>query len=132
MDRPTGIKAEDKGFRVLESLMRGDKIFDDLVRETRMNERQVRQGIAWLRDYDPGCLVVQRHGTFYHYRLAQDAAEVADYHHGRCHILLRMATRLGKMVSNAVDKWPDDRYLRTMDRHLTRLREDLEDIEVGS
>lgn len=126
----TRITSESKGEAVLESLMRGDKIMDDLVRETRMDVGQVRQGIAWLRDYDPGCLIVQKHGQFYHYRLAQDATEVADYQAGRCRILLRMAMRLEKMVTNAVAKWPDDRYLRVLHRHLTRLREDIEEIEV--
>jgi len=119
---------EDKGLAVLEWLEVGPQTFRQLVTMTGLKPGQTRQGIDWLRDYDPNCLVTFQEGMTWYYKLAEDAIEVRVYTHGRAKTLYRMALRLERMVTIAVQKWPEDRVLKAMARHLTRMREDVEEV----
>lgn len=122
------LSKELKAFAVLEWLDLQPQTMQQLMRMTGFNRAQVRQALDWLRDYDPNCLVSYRDGMTWYYKLAEDADEVRLYVHGRSKTLYRMALRLERMVTMAVQKWPEDRTLKVMARHLTRMREDVDDI----
>lgn len=123
---------EQKGIKVLEWLEAGPQTFEQLLTLTQMRRVQVREGIEWLRDYDPNCLIVLRDGNRHSYKLAAEADEVREYLHARSRVLYRMALRLERMVVNARKLWPDDRILRVMEKHLHRLREDVEEAREDS
>jgi hypothetical protein len=123
---------EQKGLAVLEWLIVGPQTFAQLMALTQMRRAAVRQGIDWLRDFDPNCLIVQRNGTQHAYKLAEEADEVRGYIHGRSRTLYRMALRLERMVNNALASWPEDRVLDVMERHLRHMREDVEVLEKRS
>ena len=123
---------EDKALAVLEWLEIGPQTLDQMVTMTGLSRSQVRAGIDWLRDYDPNCLVTFQKGTIWYYKLAEDADEVRAYVHGRSRTLYRMALRLERMVTIAVQKWPESRTLKVMARHLTRMREDVEEEQDAS
>lgn len=124
------ISKQDKGLLVLMQLLDGRKDVSELMLATGLEYPKVHQGVAWLRDYDENCLVVERDGRRQFYKLAEDPDEVLDYQSGRARILGKQAERLEKMVANATEQWPKDRALRMMHRHLVRLREDLADIDA--
>src|SRR5512143_3571139 len=117
------LSKEQKGLAVLEWLEVGPQTLERLVRMTQLKAGQVRDGIDWLRDYDLNCLVVYHVGTDYFYKLATEAEEVRAHIHHRSRTLYKMALRLERMVTVAVTKWPEDKVLRVMARHLTRMRE---------
>lgn len=123
---------EQKAEKVLEWLEVGRQTFEQLVRLTGMKDRQIRDGIDWLRDYDPNCLVIERDGTTQFYKLAENADEVREHIHYRSKSLYKMALRLERMVVNARKVWADDRILRVMEKHLHRLREDVEEAREDS
>lgn len=117
---------EQKALAVLEWLDAGPQTMESLVTMTQMKHRQVRQGIDWLRDYDPNCIVTYREGNSYFYKLAETAEEVRLHIHGRAKTLYRMGIRLERMVTIAAAKWPEGKVLRIMALHLTRMREEIE------
>lgn len=123
---------EDKALAVLEWLEIGPQTLHQLITMTGLTSSQVRQGIDWLRDYDPNCIVTYQRGMTWFYKLAEDADEVRTYVHGRSRTLYRMALRLERMVTIAVQKWPENRTLKVMARHLTRMREDVEEEQDAS
>lgn len=117
---------EQKALAVLEWLEIGPQSMQQLVTMTSLKRGQVRQGIDWLRDYDPSCLVTYQEGPTWFYKLAEDADEVRQHIHTRARTLYRMALRLERMVTIGVQKWPEDKVLRIMALHLTRMREEIE------
>lgn len=108
--------------------MGGRREMRDLVTLTGLPRTGVQQGEEWLRDYDPHALVIQREGRHYWHKLAENADEVAEHISFRAKSLYRMALRLERMVDNARKLWPSSRLLRIMHRHLTRMREDVEEL----
>ena len=120
-----------KGFAVLEWLSVGAQSMKQLVTMTGMNYGKVRDGIDWLRDYDPNCIVSYRIGRTWYYKLAEEADEIREYVHGRSKTLYKMALRLERMVTLAYAKWPEDYTLRVMTKHLSRMREDVEDVRTS-
>jgi hypothetical protein len=121
------VKAEEKAEKVLDWLAISPQTSEQLVAMTQMSYSAVQDGIAWLRDYDPNCVVGYWDKANFHYKLAADAEDVRTYVHNRSKMLYRMAVRLETMVRNAIEKWPDNRQLRIMARHLARMREDIEE-----
>jgi hypothetical protein len=126
--RPPRISKEQKGLLVLDALMAERKTMDELVADTGLPHPAVRQGEEWLRDYDPNALVIQREGRRYFHKLAETVDEVTEHVSFRSRSLYRMAVRLERMVDNARSLWPEDRLLRVLHRHLSRMREDVEDL----
>jgi hypothetical protein len=124
------ISKEAKGLAVLDALLSGRKTMDELVARTGLPHPAVRQGEDWLRDYDPNALIIQREGRVYFHKLAETSDEVTEHVSFRSKSLYRMAVRLERMVDNARAFWPDDRLLRILHRHLTRMREDVEDLRA--
>lgn len=124
------VSKEQKGLLVLDSLTTGRRTFEQLVGETSLPAPMVRQGIDWIRDYDPGALVTTREGKTCFYKLAENADEVAEHVNLRFRSLYRAALRLEKMTANALAKWPESKLLRIMHRHLARMREDIEELVV--
>ena len=49
---------------------------DDLVRITKLNRGGVHTGIAFIRDNYPGCLIVEKNGSFQHYKFATEGYEM--------------------------------------------------------
>jgi hypothetical protein len=120
------LSKEQKAEKVLEWLEVGPQTMDQLVTLSGMRRGAVRQGIDWLRDYDPNCIVTLREGAIYLYKLAEEAEEVRTHIHGRAKTLYKMALRLERMITIAVVKWPESKMLRIMALHLTRMREEVE------
>ena len=100
----------------------------DLVRQTGLPRAGVQAGEEWIRDYDPNALIIQREGRHYFHKLAESADEVTEHISFRAKTLYRMALRLGRMVENALVMWPESKLLKIMHRHLTRMREDVEEL----
>ena len=123
---------EEKGLAVLEWLEVGPQTARQLMTMAQLNYAGIRQGLGWLRDYDPNCLVSYHEGTTWFYKLAEDGREIRTYVHMRSRTLYRMALRLERMVTIAAERWPKDKRLRVMARHLTRMREDVEEVEETS
>lgn len=73
-----------------------------------------------------------REGSTTYYKLAEEAEEVRSYVHGRAKTLFRMALRLERMVTIARVSWPEDGVLKVMAKQLTRLREDVDELEDRS
>lgn len=114
---------------MLNALMdRGKCEMDYLMRITGLPRRGVVAGEEWIRDYDTNALVIQREGKQYFHKLAENADEVAEHVAFRAKALYRMALRLERMVDNARKLWPNNKLLRIMHRHLTRMREDVEEM----
>lgn len=120
---------EQKGLAVLDVLMDMDRenIYG-LVTRTGMQRGKVRDGIDWIRDFAPSALVVKRVGNTYFYKLAEDDLEVAEHVGVRSKALYKMALRLERMTAVSLERWPTSPLLKIMHRHLTRMREDVEDL----
>jgi hypothetical protein len=126
------VKKEEKAEQVLDWLAVSPQTSAQLMTMTQMTHSAVHQGIAWLRDYDPNCVVGFWEGGEFYYKLAANAEDVRGYVHNRSKMLYRMAVRLETMVRNAIEKWPENRQLRIMARHLARMREDVEEEREAS
>jgi hypothetical protein len=120
---------EQLGLQILAVLEFDRKRRDELVNETGFSRGQIQRGVEWIRDYDPNALVVQREGRRYFYKLAENADEVSEHISFRSKSLYRMALRLERMTANALVMWPESKLLKIMNRHLSRMREDVEELK---
>lgn len=122
---------EQKGLAVLDVLMDVDReTLRGLISRTEMRRQKVKDGIEWIRDFAPNALVVQRSGGNYYYKIAEDDLEVAEHVAVRSKTLYKMALRLERMTAVSLERWPTSPLLKIMHRHLTRMREDVEDLVV--
>jgi hypothetical protein len=108
--------------------MDGRREMRELMTLTGLPRKGVCAGEEWLRDYDPNAFVIEREGGHYYHKLAESADEVAEHVAFRAKSLYRMALRLERMVDNARKLWPESKLLKIMHRHLTRMREDVEEL----
>jgi hypothetical protein len=99
---------------------------DQLVTMTQLSYSAVAQGIAFLRDYDPNCIIGYWAGGSFYYKLTEKAQEVQDYVHLRTKTLYRSGMRLERMVKLALAQEEGNQALRAMARHLRNLREEVE------
>jgi len=119
---------EQKGLAVLDVLMDGRRTMQDLITRTHLPHKSVRHGIEWIRDWAPNALVVERERSTYYYKIPEDALEVAEHINHRAKGLYRTALRLERMTALALEQWPSNQLLKIMHRHLSRMREDVEDL----
>lgn len=126
----TTTSAEDKGLAVLGSILARDKAtIYEMMADTKLKHEQCHQGIAWLRDFDPGCLVGGWEGRSFYYEVADEATKVRDYQLTRYTGIATMVRRLEKQVLNAYAEFPADRkVLRNIKRDTKRLREEIEEL----
>ena len=119
---------EQKGIAVLDTLMDGEGTWVDLARSTSYTRGMVRDGINWIRDFAPNALIVKRRGREYLYKIADTDLEVAQHINERSKSLYKAALRLERMTAIALQRWPSSPILKIMNRHLGRMREDVEDL----
>jgi hypothetical protein len=124
------VSKEDKGLAVLGAITdSGRATIYEIMGETGMKYEACHQGIGWLRDFDPGCLVGVWEGRDFYYSLADEATKVRDYQLIRYQGIQTMVKRLEKQVLNAYAEFPADRkVLKNIKRDTKRLREEIEEL----
>lgn len=120
---------QQKGELVLEALLTGPSTLIDLQDLTGMDAARVRAGIEWCRDYAENEPVVYDHETKC-YRIADRVEQVEEHGLRRARSLYKQALRLERIVTVAIRLFPGSNILRIMQRHMTRMREDVEELVV--
>ena len=137
----TYIRREEVTARVLDALPVGPpgKTKKMLAKETGLNLGQVGRGLNGVREFaaevkseafvhDPTAAVIGRKAVQFRYYFAENRIEAKDYLRRRLSLLQTWAANLRTGTADPALKKFGGANLRSIDRHLTRIQEDLEEL----